>query len=189
MREWCGLFSQTGSDLYTVSSDLGVYPRAVITNNQDLDNINKQLLAQTRFREIKLNETIWYTLPSKPSVEDYDSIFSKFNNPIITLHGFLRIVPKEMCEKYEIYNLHPGLITKYPSLKGYNPQERAFRENYKTTGCVIHRVIPEVDAGKILLSQGVSIEGLNLHGVYEALHDTALDLWKSFFNAYKILER
>ena len=180
MRDWLGLFSQTGSDLYTVSSNLGVYPRAVVTNNQNLDTINKQLLAQTRFREIKLNETIWYTLPPKPSVEDYDCIFSKFNNPIITLHGFLRIVPKEICEKYEIYNLHPGLITKYPSLKGYNPQERAFRENYKTTGCVIHRVIPEVDSGEILSHQEVSIENLTLEEVYSKLHNLATNMWKEF---------
>jgi len=30
---------------------------------------------------------------------------------------------------------------------------------------------------------------MTLDGVYGALRDTALDLWKSFFTAYKILER
>jgi len=46
-----------------------------------------------------------------------------------------------------------------------------------------------VDEGEILMSQGVSIEGMTLDGVYGALRGTALDLWKSFFTAYKILER
>jgi len=40
-----------------------------------------------------------------------------------------------------------------------------------------------------LMSQGVSIEGMTLDGVYSTLRHTALDLWKSFFTAYKILDK
>lgn len=189
MRPWVTFFSQTGTEIHNLSNSLGIYPDAIVTNNVKLIGVNPCLRAVSEFRTNKLNHELWHMLASKPTVKDYEDILSRFNNPVITLHGFLRIIPREICEKYEIYNLHPGLIDKYPSLKGFNPQERAFTEGYKLAGCVIHRVIPEVDEGKILMSQGVSIEGLNLHGVYEALHDTALDLWKSFFTAYKILEK
>jgi len=188
MRPWVAFFSQTGTEINNICNGLQIYPDAIITNRHTTEGINQNLINTTTFREHKLNRTIWYMLPNKPTLESYKEILSHFNNPVITLHGYLRIIPKEICGKYEIYNLHPGLIDKYPSLKGFNPQVKAFTEGYKIAGCVIHRVVPEVDAGEILLSQGVSIEGLNLHGVYEALHDTALDLWKSFFNAYKILE-
>jgi len=180
MRDWLGFFSQTGTDLYNVSNKLGVYPEGVITNKPSLDGVNKNLISQTRFRECKLNKTIWYDIPQKPTVEDYKFVLSHFNNPIITLHGFLRIIPKEICENYEIYNLHPGLITKYPSLKGFNPQERAFKDNYKTAGCVIHQVIPEVDSGKIISSQEVSIENLTLDEVYSKLHNLASIMWVEF---------
>ncbi|NBW56596.1 hypothetical protein EBR43_02190 [bacterium] len=188
MRPWITFFSQTGTEINNICKALEIYPDAVVTNRLNTENINKDLLSTTTFREYKLNRTIWYMLPDKPTKENYLSILSHFKNPVITLHGYLRIIPKEVCDKYEIYNLHPGLIDKYPSLKGFNPQERAFIQGYKLAGCVIHRVTPDVDEGEILLSQGTSIENKNLKEVYEALHGVAFDLWKSFFNAYNILK-
>jgi len=189
MRTWIAFFSQTGTEINNLSKAIDIYPDVIVSNKQDTTDVNKDLVAITAFREHKLNRTIWCTLPQKPVAEDYIKVLSHFHNPVITLHGYLRIIPKEVCEKYEIYNLHPGLIDKYPSLKGFNPQERAFRDGYKLAGCVIHRVVPEVDAGEILLSQGISIEAKTLKEVYDSLHDVALDLWKSFFTAYKILEK
>lgn len=189
MRPWIAFFSQTGTEINNLCNDLGVYPDAIVTNRIDTDGVNKDLITTTTFREHKLNRTIWYMLPSKPTLECYKNILSNFNNPVITLHGYLRILPKEVCEQYEIYNLHPGLIDKYPSLKGFNPQERAFKESYPVAGCVIHKVTSEVDEGPILLSQGVSIKGLTLPQVYSVLHQVAFDLWKSLFTGYKILEK
>ena len=190
MRPWVTFFSQTGTEIYDLSNTLGIYPDCVVLNRHNTEGVNQKLIELTTFRATKLNMLhCWCHIPPKPGLVDYENVLSKYKNPIITLHGYLRVVPKEICEKYEIYNLHPGLIDKFPSLKGYNPQERAFIQGYKLAGCVIHRVTPGVDEGEILMSQGISIEGMNLDGVYSALRDTALDLWKSFFTAYKILER
>lgn len=189
MRPWITFFSQTGTEINNLCKALEIYPDGIITNKMLTDSINKDLLTTTTFRAHKLNRTIWYMLPSSPTLSNYEFVLSQFKNPVITLHGYLRILPKEICEKYEIYNLHPGLIDKYPSLKGFNPQERAFKEGYKHAGCVIHRVTKDVDEGEILMSQGVSIESKNLDEVYSSLSDIALDLWKSFFTAYKILEK
>jgi len=188
MRPWIAFFSQTGTEINDICKALEIYPDGIITNRHKTDGINKELFSTTTFREHKLNRTIWYLLPGRPSIESYENILSQYNNPVITLHGYLRIIPKEICSKYEIYNLHPGLINKYPSLKGFNPQERAFKENYKHAGCVIHKVIPEVDEGEILMSQGVDIQQCTLDDVYKKLRVVALDLWISFFKAYKILD-
>jgi len=188
MRPWIAFFSQTGSEIYNVSNALGIYPDAIVTNKPDLNGINKELLGVTAFREHKLNKTILNFLPAKPVTSNYLKILKCYENPVITLHGYLRIIPKEICEQYEIYNLHPGLINHYPALKGFNPQERAFKDNYKVAGCVIHKVVPEVDAGEIIMSQGIDIQALSLPQVYEKLHEVAFDLWKSFFTGYKILE-
>jgi len=188
MKPWIAFFSQTGSEIHNLSNALGIYPDLIVTNRSDLNGVNPELLSVTKFREHKLNKSILTFLPAKPVASNYLKIFKEYNNPVITLHGYLRIIPKDICEQYEIYNLHPGLIDKYPSLKGFNPQERAFTEGYDLAGCVIHKVIPEVDEGKILLSQGINIRDKTLPQVYESLHNVALDLWKSFFTAYKILE-
>lgn len=190
MRPWVTFFSQTGTEIYDLSNELGVYPDGIIHNKHNNNGINPKLIELTTFRATKLNMThCWCHIPPNPNLQDYKNVLSNFNNPVITLHGFLRIIPKEICEKYEMYNLHPGLIDKFPALKGFNPQERAFTEGYKLAGCVIHKVTPGVDEGEILMSQGTSIEGMTLKGVYDTLRGTALDLWKSFFTAYKILER
>jgi len=185
MRPWIAFFSQTGTEIHNLTHALEIYPDCIVTNKQDHTTTNHCLFTTAEFRQHKLNlPNAWCQLSKSPTVDEYKNILSMFKNPIITLHGYLRIIPKEICEKYEIYNLHPGLIDKYPSLKGFNPQERAFREGYKLAGCVIHKVVPEVDAGEIILSQGISIENKNLHEVYNSLHDVAFDLWKSFFTAY-----
>lgn len=184
-RPWLAFFSQTGTEIHNLCNALNLYPDCIITNKQDHTTTNHCLVTTAEFRQHKLNlHNSWCQLPYSPSVSDYSNILKLFDNPIITLHGYLRIIPKEICENYEIYNLHPGLIDRYPSLKGFNPQERAFKEGYKFAGCVIHKVVPEVDAGEIILSQGVSIENKNLHEIYNTLHEVAFDLWKSFFTAY-----
>ena len=186
-RPWIAFFSQTGTEINDLSNALGIYPELIVTNKPDLKKVNTDLLSITKFREHKLNKTFLEVLPAKPTAQDYSKILERFEEPIITLHGYLRIIPKEICEKYEMYNLHPGLINKYPSLKGFNPQERAFAQNHKFAGCVLHKVTPGVDEGEILLSQGEFIEGLSLDDVYIKLRQVALDLWISFFKGYKLI--
>lgn len=188
MRPWICCFSQTGSEIHNLSNALGRYPNAIITNKQTHDTTNTNLLDVTKFREHKLNTIIWHQLQSKPVLADYERILSNYTNPIMTLHGYLRIVPKEMCDKYEIYNLHPGLINMYPELKGYNPQERAFTGGYKKAGCVIHKVTPGVDEGEIMATGEVNIEDLTLVQVYESLHDCAFETWKNFLTDIMCIE-
>ena len=85
-----------------------------------------------------------------------------------------------MCTTYNIYNLHPGLITKYPQLKGFNPQERAFKENLDTSGAVIHKVTPQLDSGEILAEVEVDIKNKSLDNIYSLLHDKSSSLWEDF---------
>jgi len=188
MRPWICCFSQTGSEIFNISNALARYPDAIITNKQDISQVNSDLINLIKFREQKLNTTIFYQLPQKPELSDYTAILDKFVDPLITLHGYLRIIPKEICDKYEIFNLHPGLITKYPSLKGFNPQERAFTSGHKDAGCVIHKVTPGVDEGEIIASGEISIEDLTLAEVYTELHDCAFNVWKNFLTEYNIIQ-
>jgi folate-dependent phosphoribosylglycinamide formyltransferase PurN len=188
MRPWICCFSQTGSEIYNISNALARYPDAIITNKQDISQINCDLINLIKFREQKLNTTILYQLPQKPELSDYMAILDKFVDPVITLHGYLRIIPKEICDKYEIFNLHPGLINKYPILKGFNPQERAFTGGYKDAGCVIHKVTPGVDEGEIVASGEINIEDLTLAQVYTELHDCAFNVWKNFLTEYNIIQ-
>lgn len=176
MKYWITFFSQTGSEINYISKQLDRKPDLIITNRTDLIGVNPELLATCQDR--------FFFIPRKPTLDDYKFAIKKnkklFEDCIITLHGYLRIVPGELCEQYEIVNGHPGAITLFPELKGFNPQERAYNGGYKIAGSVIHRVTAGVDEGEVIMHEETSIEDLDLDGVYEVLHDLSSDLWTKF---------
>lgn len=132
---------------------------------------------------------LFRVLPNAPSSGHYITLLRPYNQyeTLITLNGYLRIIPEYVCQQYNMYNLHPGLITEYPLLKGKDPQVRAFEAGHKTAGCVIHRVAPGVDEGEVLADMSVVIADLSLDEVYSKLADVADKLWAKFlqeaFNA------
>ena len=139
-RPWVTLFSQTGAEIADISESLGRWPDLIITNKRP----NHLRTIDSRIVEYGYTE-----LPNIPTLEDIENVLK--DNAIITLHGWLRIMPPDICEKYLIYNGHPGLITKYPELKGKDPQVRAFEGKYPIAGAVIHKVVAGVDEGKVIL--------------------------------------
>ena len=166
-KKWVALFSHTGSEIANISNAIGRTPEMIITNKLPGTAINNKLD----------KSNITYTTKA-PDSTTYRSLFEDAD--IITLHGWMRIIPKDICKEYEIYNLHPGLITKYPDLKGADPQKKVAEggnKRYDRIGCVIHRVIPEVDEGKILLESSTSNVFHNESDISCRLHEMALLLW------------
>jgi len=176
MKKWYALFSQTGSEIYQISKKLGRFPDRIITN-KNFDKIS----TTCNWGLYTEYDKEWEYLPHKPILSDYLIALNNTNkDTIITLHGFLRIIPPEICNSYEIYNGHPGDIIKYPELKGFNPQEKAFKLKLPTSGSVIHKVTPGVDEGPIVAKQEIDIEGLSLDEVYKNLHSNSIELWYNF---------
>ena len=105
------------------------------------------------------------------------------SNYFIALHGYLRIIPEDIVGKYEIYNGHPGLITKYPELKRKDPQETVAKNLslYEHIGSVVHKVTPEVDSGEILTKFAVFNSCNTREEVYDTLKLTSLHSWLQFF--------
>lgn len=173
---YIAFFSQTGSEINEVRKALNIIPALLVTNRQNLEGVNEELVRDCEDRIVYL--------PRKPKVEDYKKLIEEhketFNDCVITLNGYLRIIPAFMCEQFKIYNGHPGQIIDYPELKGFNPQERAFNGGYKTAGAVIHEVSAGVDEGRILAHDEISIEGLTLDQVYSELHKVSVNLWVDF---------
>ncbi len=170
-RPWIAFFSQTGSEIVQISEALGRWPDMIITNRRP---------KSARTINPKLPKDKLYYTSNKPEEYEYLHYLRQTENPIITLHGWLRILPEDICNKYEIYNGHPGLITRYPELKGKDPQMRAFQGNYDTAGCVIHKVTPGVDEGEILMEREVGVRLLNLDGLFHILHKTSVNMWIEF---------
>jgi folate-dependent phosphoribosylglycinamide formyltransferase PurN len=176
VKNWIALFSQTGSEIANISEKLGKKPDLVITNRRPsyLREIDSRITSE----KFILHETA-----NKPKEENLKNIFKQYaqdNGLIITLHGWLRIMPPDICEQYKIYNGHPGLITKYPELKGKDPQVRMMNGSYDTMGCVLHEVTAGVDEGEILLSKEVSRKELEEQDIFRILSNISQELWIKF---------
>ena len=114
--KWIAFFSQTGSEIADISEALGQAPDVIITNDRP---------EHLRTIDERIEKQGYFTWANKPTEEDYISLLEAYPDAVVTLHGWLRIVPPYVCERSNIYNGHPGLITKYPELKGKDPQEKA----------------------------------------------------------------
>ena len=169
-KNWVALFSHTGSEIYQVSKAINRFPDVILCNKKDRNNISTELLNSG----VKIK-----FVPSKPPESVYDEYFNK-QNCIVTLHGYMRILPPRVCEKYQVYNLHPGLITRYPSLKGMDPQEKAFNKRHKEVGCVIHRAEAKVDDGDIYAERKCQNTFDTLEDLTYYLHSIATDMWVDF---------
>ena len=169
--KWIAFFSQTGAEIADIAEEIGRWPTRIITNKRP-DNL--------RVIDPRIVKQKYLEVPNKPSYDQYEEILQYFNSPILTLHGWLRIMPPQLCEKYEIYNGHPGLITKYPELKGKDPQVKAYYNNHSEIGSVIHKVNQGVDEGKVLKSSSLYIKGLTLDEHLEELKNLSLYLWVDF---------
>jgi len=179
MGKWIALFSQTGNEIAEVSNHLGRWPDVIVTNERParLRKINQEVLSKNII-----------TLPNQPTVEDYRSVLAEAIGTdayVITLHGWLRVLPTEVIEEYStIYNGHPGLITKYPELKGKDPQIKAWNLNLSSSGCVIHQVTAGVDDGPVVRSQQISIRNLTMDEMFQKLHNISVDMWVNFLKRH-----
>ncbi len=74
---------------------------------------------------------------------------------LILLIGFMRILSPWFVQQWagRIVNVHPSLLPKYAGGMDTNVHEEVLRNGETETGCTIHLVTEEVDAGPILLQK------------------------------------
>ena len=76
---------------------------------------------------------------------------------LVVLAGFMRVIKPKFLQAFagRIINLHPSLLPAFPGLDAIG---QAFRAGVKETGCTVHEVTLEVDAGRIIEQARVPIE-------------------------------
>jgi phosphoribosylglycinamide formyltransferase-1 len=75
---------------------------------------------------------------------------------LICLAGFMRLFTAEFVQRWygRMLNIHPSLL---PSFPGLDPHGQALRAGVKISGATVHFVIPETDAGPILMQGAVAV--------------------------------
>ena len=89
---------------------------------------------------------------------------------LVVLAGFMRVLKPGFLGAFagKIINLHPSLLPQFPGLDGIG---QAFRAGVKITGCTVHYVTLEVDAGKIIEQAQVPVEpGDSLEALAAKVH-------------------
>ncbi len=100
-------------------------------------------------------------IPSKgvPREEFDRQVAAELNHravDLVCLAGFMRLLSAEFCRAFpmRILNIHPSLL---PSFPGLDAQKQALEHGAKISGCSVHFVDEQLDAGPIVLQAAVPV--------------------------------
>lgn len=145
------LVSGSGSNLQAIidqiiTGELAVRISLVISNNADAYGLERAKSANI--------DTICIDHRTFSSRQEFDQALMDridlLKPDLLILAGFMRILTAKFVEHYQnrLINIHPSLLPKYP---GTGTHQRAIDANDEWHGVSIHFVVPEVDAGPIVL--------------------------------------
>jgi len=154
MKKIAVLISGSGSNLEAIISacnldNINGEIICVISNNQDAYGLKRAHKYNLKTKVIRHEDYL--------KRDDFDialdKYLSKLNLDLIVLAGFMRILGKDITEKYagKMINLHPSLLPLYP---GLDTHKNAILNKDKIHGISIHYVSAELDAGP-LIAQGI----------------------------------
>ncbi len=157
------LASTKGTDLQAIIDEMkkGKMPcveLAVVLSNKK-DSYALERAASQGYKAIFVD-------PKGKSKEEYDLELAKnlkeHGVELVCLIGYMRILTEGFVRRFprRIINVHPALIPKFsgPGFYGANVHEEVLKAKEKETGCTIHFVDVEVDAGEIIVQKKVAIE-------------------------------
>ncbi|MEM4255226.1 MAG: phosphoribosylglycinamide formyltransferase [Candidatus Norongarragalinales archaeon] len=120
------------------------------------DSENAKALERAKAHAI---EALFLNPKGKEKDEYFEGIsreLEKRGVALVVLAGFMRVLPPSFTRKFEnkIINIHPSLL---PSFPGLHAQKQALDAGVKVSGCTVHFVTPEVDAGPIIVQKAVEV--------------------------------
>jgi phosphoribosylglycinamide formyltransferase-1 len=85
-----------------------------------------------------------------------ESALASHRIELICLAGFMRLFTAEFVQRWHgrMLNIHPSLL---PSFPGLDPHGQALKAGVKISGATVHFVIPETDAGPIVMQGAVAV--------------------------------
>ena len=126
---------------------------AVISNRADAPGLERASASGIRTAVIE----------SKPFGKDraaFERVLQRaldeMNVELICLGGFMRLFTAGFVQRWygKMLNIHPSLL---PSFPGLDPHGQALHAGVKISGATVHFVIPETDAGPIVMQGAVPV--------------------------------
>jgi len=151
------LISGSGSNLQAIidsaQGDLPVEIRAVVSNRADAYGLERARIAGIPVRVLSHQ--------GYADRESYDealmALIDSYQPQLVVLAGFMRILSENFVRHYEgrMLNIHPSLLPRH---RGLHTHQRAIEAGVKEHGATVHFVVPELDAGPIVVQARVPVE-------------------------------
>ncbi len=151
------LISGSGSNLQAIidaaQGDLPVEIRAVISNRADAYGLERARVADIPARVLSHQ--------GYADREAYDealmALIDSYQPHLVVLAGFMRILSANFVRHYQgcLLNIHPSLLPRH---RGLHTHQRAIEAGDKEHGATVHFVVPELDAGPVVLQARVPVE-------------------------------
>ena len=112
-------------------------------------------------QHFELGENLYKQGFLRGAKEEFDRLLSaaleERNVGTVALAGFMRILSPWFVDEWRgrVVNIHPSLLPKY---RGLDTHARAIEAGDKVSGCSVHVVTEELDAGEVLGQVQVPIE-------------------------------
>lgn len=129
----------------------------LVTNKNNIQAIERARNHDIRVRVLSPNEFDSHVHYARELLKQLDS----WETDLVALAGYIAKIPDEVIDAYRgrIINIHPSLLPKYGG-KGYYGMRvhRAVIENEeKESGCTVHYVTEEYDAGPVIAQAKVPV--------------------------------
>ncbi|MGQ9707989.1 MAG: phosphoribosylglycinamide formyltransferase [bacterium] len=98
--------------------------------------------------------------PSRAAFEEeLLHIFEPYDIKLVCLAGFNRILSTFFLERFplRIMNIHPSLLPAFAGLQGLEVHKAAIEYGVKVTGCTVHFVTGDIDAGPIIIQRAIEV--------------------------------
>jgi phosphoribosylglycinamide formyltransferase-1 len=151
------LLSGRGSNFEALADSVaaGRIPNAeiaiVISNRENAPGIEK-----ARAREIQAQVIPSRGLEREPYDKQVIAALEEKKVDLVCLAGYMRLLSPAFVAAYRgrILNIHPSLLPAFPGLES---QRQAIEHGAKFSGCTVHFVDENLDAGPIVLQAAVPI--------------------------------
>jgi phosphoribosylglycinamide formyltransferase-1 len=169
------MVSGSGTNLQAIldaiaARDLAAEVVLVVSNRRAAFGLERARKANVPALYVPLKPYRDQGLSRKQYDADLAAQISAYRPDLIVLAGWMHVLSPAFLDRFpqQVINLHPALPGTFPGTDGI---QRAFeahqRGEIEHGGCMVHYVIPEVDAGEIILQTVVPFEPSDTLETYE----------------------
>lgn len=151
------LISGRGSNLQSIidqtqAGSLPIRIRAVISNCADAYGLERARHANIATRVLDHRDFATRAAYDQALMQ----LIDEYRPQLVVLAGFMRILGKDFVNHYagRLMNIHPSLLPEFP---GLDTHARAIAAAATRHGATVHFVVPEVDAGPVIIQAAVPV--------------------------------